>query len=161
MNDLLTPYQLLLRTRLSARYHQQRRRVLLRRARCASYLSVATSLGVVASLVGEWPQPLQLALPLLIGLLALADTLFGFTAQAYEHQTLYRRWMELEEWMAEANLDDTAERQAAMRRILRLEADEPPVNGAAVDACDNELLQAEGHEPAHKLGCWRRLAAAI
>lgn len=48
-----------------------------------------------------------------------------------------------------------------MRRIIAVEADEPPENRPAVDLCDNELLRAEGHEPAHKIGWWGRLAASV
>lgn len=160
MNEL-TPYQLLLRVRLSARYHQQRRRVHLRRARWAAYFNVAASLGMVAAVLKDAPLAVQIGLPFAITLFTLADTLFGWTAQAYEHQGLYRRWLEVEAWMTDVDLREESPQREAQRRIVAIEADEPPENRAAVDRCDNELLRAEGHEPAHVLGWWGKLAAHV
>jgi hypothetical protein len=157
----LTPYQLLLRVRLSARYHQQRRRVYLRRARWAAYLNIAASLGMVTAVLKGAPIWLQVGLPFAVTLFTLADILFGFTAQAFEHQALYRRWMEVEHWLAGSDLSDDGQRREAMQRIVAIEADEPPENHAAVDLCNNELLRAEGHPPAHSIGWWGRLVAAV
>jgi hypothetical protein len=127
----------------------------------ASYLNVAASVGVVAAILKDGPLALQLGLPFAITLFTLADTLFGFTAQAYEHQSLYRRYLAVEEWLA--GTDDQASEvlRQAYQRIVAIEADEPPENRAAVDLCDNELLRAEGHEPHHKIGAWRQLIAAV
>jgi hypothetical protein len=157
MNEELTPYQVKLRCRLSARYHQQRRRVLLRRSRIAGYLGVALSMGMVAALIQDAPKPLQIGIPFVVALVTLADTLFGFTAQAFEHQALYRRYMELEQWLltAEFNSDE------ALAKLVAIEADEPPVNRAAVDLCDNELLLAHGHEATHQVNPFARLGAFI
>lgn len=160
MNDL-TPYQLLLRVRLSARYHQQRRRILLRRARWAAYLNIAFSLGMVVAILKTVPAEIQLVLPFGITLFTLADTLFGWTAQSFEHLSLYRRWLEVERWLVQADLAQEDIRREAMSRIVAIEADEPPENRPAVDLCDNELLRAEGHDPAHKIGWWGRLAASV
>lgn len=157
----LSPHQLLLRARLSARYHQQRRRVYLRRARWAAYLNIAASLAMVAAVLKDAPLWLQIGPPFAITLFTLADTLFGWTAQAFEHQSLYRRWREVEGWMAGTDLADGAEGREAMRRIVAIEADEPPENRPAVDLCDNELLRAEGHEEAHAVGAWGRFIAAV
>jgi hypothetical protein len=157
----LSPYQLLLRVRLSARYHQQRRRVFLRRARWAAYFNVAASLGMVAAVLKDAPLWLQVGLPFAITLFTLADTLFGWTAQAFEHQGLYRRWLEVERWLMGVDLADEGLRREALQRIVAIEADEPPENRAAVDVCDNELLRAEGHDPAHSVGWLGRLAATV
>lgn len=157
MNDELTPYQIMLRCRLSSRYHQQRRRVLMRRSRIAGYLGVAMSMGMVASLIQDAPKFIQLALPFLVALATLADTLFGFTAQAFEHLALYRRYMELEQWL----LKNEATPAEALARITAIEADEPPVNQTAVDVCDNELLVAHGHEAEHRVHPWARMLASI
>jgi hypothetical protein len=82
-------------------------------------------------------------------------------AQSFEHQSLYRRWREIEEWLATSDLTaDDAHRQA-LRRIIAIEADEPPENRPAVDLCDNEVLRAEGHDPAHRIGWLGRLAASL
>lgn len=157
----LTPYQILLRVRLSARYHQQRRRIFLRRARWAAYLNVAFSLGMMAAVLKDAPTWLQIILPFGITLFTLADTLFGWTAQSFEHLALYRRWREVEEWLVANDLTTEEANREAMRRIIAVEADEPPENRPAVDLCDNELLRAEGHAPAHKIGWWGRLAASV
>jgi hypothetical protein len=160
--DELTPYQLLLRVRLSARYHQQRRRVLQRRARILAYVNTALALGVVTTVLHDshlgW---LQITLSFGVALLTLADTLLGWNAQAFDHLSLYRRWLETEQWMMGVDLNDEAARREAMQRIVAIEADEPPENRAAVDSCDNELLRAEGHAPAHKIGWWGRSAASV
>lgn len=160
MNEL-TPYQLLLRVRLSARYHQQRRRIFLKRARIAAYLNIAFSLGMVVAVLKTAPTAVQIALPFGITLFTLADTLFGWTSQGFEHQSLYRRWLEVEKWLLGIDLNDESKRREAMQRIVAIKADEPPENRAAVDSCDNELLRAEGHAPAHKIGWWGRLAASV
>ncbi|HYE35498.1 hypothetical protein [Methylocaldum sp.] len=157
----LTSHQILLRVRLSARYHQQRRRVYLRRARWAAYFNIAASLGMVAAVLKDAPLWLQLGLPFAITLFTLADTLFGWTAQAFDHQALYRRWMEVERWLVGSELSDEGDLREAMQRIVAIEADEPPENRFAVDLCDNELLRAEGHEPHHAVGFLGRLAAAV
>lgn len=158
-NPELTPYQIKLRCRLSARYHQQRRRVLLRRSRIASYLGAALSMGMVASLIQQAPLPLQIGIPFAVALATLADTLFGFTAQAYEHLALYRRFMELEQWLLTAH----PQSDEALARLTAIEADEPPVNNAAVDLCDNELLLAHGHpkETLHIVNPFAKFLATI
>jgi hypothetical protein len=156
MPDRPTPYQLLLRVRLSARDHQQRRTVYLRRARLASYLNIVASLGTVIAVLQGLPMAVKVGLPFSITLFALADTLFGFTASAFEHQSLYRRYLELEQ-----DLTGDHPPPDALSQVLAIEADEPPVNRAAADRCDNELLIAEGHEPTHRVGWLRQLSAAI
>lgn len=153
----LTPYQVKLRCRLSARYHQQRRRVLLRRSRIASYLGTALSMGMVAALIQDAPKPLQIGIPFAVALATLADTLFGFTSQAYEHQMLYRRYMELEQSLLTAEFGP----DEALAKLIAIQADEPPINQAAVDLCDNELLIAHGHEAAHHVTYFTRFWAAI
>lgn len=157
MNEELTPYQILLRCRLSARYHQQRRRVLRRRSRLASYLGVLMSMGMVAALIHDAPKLVQIGIPFGVALLTLADTLFGWTAQAFEHESLYRRFMELEQWL----LISSPKPEEALTKLITIEADEPPVNRAAVDLCDNELLIAQGHSAAHHVNPFARFFAAI
>lgn len=156
MTDLPTPYQFQLRAELSARYHQQRRRVLLRRARLSQYLSLALSMGMVAAVLQQAPLSLQLGLPFAVGLLTLADTVFGFTAQAFLHEALYRRYQALQ---ARGHQVDSLPADL-WRELLEIEADEPPVLRAAVDLCDNELLIAHGHAPAHRIAWpWRVMTA--
>jgi hypothetical protein len=157
VTELLTPYQFQLRAELSARYHQQRRRVLLRRARLSQYLSLALSMGMVAAVLQQAPLPVQLTLPFMVGLLTLADTVFGFTAQAYLHESLYRRYQALQ---ARGHQADACPADL-WRELLDIEADEPPVLLAAVDLCDNELLIAHGHAPAHHVAWPWRVVTAI
>lgn len=157
----LTCYQLLMRARLSARYHQQRRRVLLRRAKLAQYFNVLASMGLMVTTLQDYaPLWLRIVLPFGIALFTLADTIFGFIAQAYEHASLYRRWLALEEWLlAEPDNPETCDE--AHKRALRIEADEPPVHTPARDLCDNELLVAEGHDPSYVVGKLGRLSALV
>jgi hypothetical protein len=161
MPEELTPYQIFLRARLSSRYHQQRRRVLLRRAKMINYLITALSLGMVASVLQDAPLFVQVGIPFLVALATLADTVFGFTPQAYEHLALYRRWAEFEQWLLRHPGDPAADPREAMARLAGIEADEPPVNRAAADLCDNELLIAQGHDSAHRVGPFRRVYAMI
>lgn len=159
MTDELNPYQLTLRVELSARYHQQRQRVLLRRSRWIAYLNIALSMGIVAAFMNETPIWLKIGLPLSVSLATLADIVFGFTAQAYLHESLYRRYLAVHRDMA-TNAEESVE-TAFLPRILEIEADEPPVVTRAVNRCDNELLMAHGHPPAHKIGFLGRLAAVV
>lgn len=48
-----------------------------------------------------------------------------------------------------------------MRRFAAVQAAEPLESRPAVDLCDNEVLRAEGHPPAHTIGWWGRLTVSV
>jgi hypothetical protein len=154
----LTAHQILLRVRLSARYHQQRRKVYRRRALVATWLGVIACLVAIAGSLPAAPAWLSFAPVLAVWMFPLA---FVSQQAGFDHQALYRRWVEVERWLVGSELSTDEQRRGAMQRIVAIEADEPPENRFAVDLCDNELLRAEGHAPHHAVGWLGRLAAAV
>lgn len=103
----------------------------------------------------------------LITFLSAADLVLGFADRAREHGELRRRFITIEACMVDSANEDTLRK--CQRDRLAIESDEPPKMHALDILCHNELLIADGYDPAdedqafefREIGWYKKLTADV
>ena len=138
-------HEVLYRTELSTLYHKKRDRFFSVWDKLASAVGVIGGSAALANL----SNPDHLAwIALVITLVSSAALVIGFSDRARRHSDLAKDFRQLE-----ASIVARGERDFTEQDVLgwdsstrMLESSEPPVLGALVVLCQNELARAQGHE---------------
>lgn len=145
---------LLFGIRRSVRYHTRRRRFFERWSRVTNYVAVLFSSAAIYALVDTWGTDWTVGMAALVSGLSGLDLVVGTARMAWLHESLARRFVELERRIIRAGpMTDTRRRQFTAAR-LRIEADEPPPRRWLDVLCHNELCRAIG-APAEDLRALR------
>lgn len=151
-------YAVLFGVRRSVRYHDRRRAFFEQLHRLTAVLTVLMA-GSVLFDIGKPGAPAVwlTALAVIAALLAAIDMVVGYASRASLHRDLKQRFVDLE--MDVLARGDSPEVWTAHRLArLAIERDEPPIYRALDLLCYNELLIAEGCDPAKLVALkkWQR-----
>ncbi|QEE24498.1 hypothetical protein CS053_08285 [Rhodanobacter glycinis] len=148
----------------SQRYHARRSAFFDRWNKATALVGILAGSAVMATLGAYLPHWIAIAGALAIIIMSGVDLVAGAAEMARRHDSLRRRYCELEALIA-ANPHprdvQLAEWQAGR---LRIESDEPPTYVALDILCDNELARAYRHlhdRPPHRLPLVVRLTAQL
>lgn len=162
-------HKLLFGVRRSIRYHLRRCRFFDSIARATSGASLVFGSSTLAMWVEGISTPWLAVLPALVGAASILALVYEAPRMARLHSELARRFIELEQRMTlaptpdevSAEYDRYLEQFAAQK--LAIELDEPPIHRVLDLLCRNELILAEGHDPAHlyRASRFERLTAQL
>ena len=88
---------------------------------------------------GKW---IVVGAGLLIAFSSALDLVVGFAPMAWRHDSLYRRYIEIEAEMAEVEMPDEKHARDWNARVLRICADEPPIFYGVYAAAWNQVIYA-------------------
>jgi hypothetical protein len=128
---------------VSRRYHQRRRAFFDACDRLVKIASLVTGGTAFVALVANEPQYAQWA-ALSVAILSAADVVVSLSTSARKHELLYRQFNDLLEEINRHRVptDDDVARWNAQR--VKIESEEPPINGALADVCYNEEARSRG-----------------
>jgi hypothetical protein len=146
----------------SQRYHARRSGFFDRWNKVTALVGILAGSAVMATLGEYVPHWVALAGALAIVIMSGVDLVAGAAEMARRHDSLRRRYCELEALIAATLHPDAAQLSAWQADRLRIESDEPPTYVALDILCDNELARAYQHlqdRPMHRLPLIVRLTA--
>jgi len=143
--------ELIFRVDVSVRYHDRRRAffdLMHKLVAAVSVLGGSAAVFGVVSLLKEWQFG---ELTILVGALAVSmlntlDLVIGFSPKAREHDSLYRRYIELDAEMVK-DLNPSPETVRAWEsKVLMIERDDPPVYWGIYAQCWNQSVHSLGRK---------------
>lgn len=123
----------------SLRYHHRRRGFF---DATHSFVMFGVLVCGSAAFAGAWPA----AAGATAAVLGALDLVFQFSHKARDHLSLYQRFAELNIDLKNLQSSDIVGLEAAEKRRLKIEADEPPIYWALEADCDNEVCIAWGRD---------------
>ena len=144
----------------SIRYHAYRRYFFEQWDRLNKIVMIISGAAVVVAVVGK-SGPLTAFFAIVVAVLSAVDLVVGFDQNARRHDSLYRRFCELQQEIAVIR-DPTAAPVADLRRKrLAIEIDEPTILDLLERRCCREEAIARGTDidGAWKLNRWQIIAS--
>ena len=157
---------LLFAVRRSVRYHDIRKQHFERINNLVMFVALLLGTGTLATFIEGLDATLwvQLSLPLAATILLGISLVCRVSSKASIHNDLKRRFITLEQSIAEKpnNWDDT-DIAAWIKERLTIESDELPIKRILDVICHNDVMRSMGYEETHpdwwKVGIFQRLFA--
>jgi hypothetical protein len=147
------------------RYHMRRGAFFLRWGRFTAFVGVMFGSAAVSSLLADADPRLTAAAAVIVTLSSALDLVVGTGQQAWLHNDLRKRYLEIEGEMLLLAPAEQAERIREFKgRIRKIEADEPPTLPALELIARDDVIRAlfpkdEADEQVCKLGWFKRATA--
>lgn len=150
-------HEVLYQVQLSTLYHRRRERFMAFWDRTIKAIAIIGGTTAFAEVGGA--DVVKIAAAIVAGT-ATIGLVFGLEERARLHSDLARRFLDLEARILRQGERDFTEEQVAQwaADLVDIQGSEPPVLGALVVICQNDLARAAGQMDAvHPIGWWRRL----
>lgn len=136
-------YELMEYARISTLYHRRRQAFFEGWEAATKAASIIVGSSAVVSAMQTMPE-LTAALASIVAIVNALALVVGTSRKATLHNSLARRWLELEGKLI-ASKGDPELVSSAEATIPQIEQDEPPSLGGLVRVCTREVLRSMGH----------------